>query len=26
MNPVELTLEDIAEKFGVSVEQLKIKK
>lgn len=27
MNPVtELTLDDIAEKFGVSVEQLKIKK
>ena len=26
MNPVELTLEDIAEKFGVSVDQLKIKK
>jgi len=26
MNPVELTLEQIAEKFGVSVEQLKIKK
>ena len=26
MNPVELTLEDIAEKFGVSVNQLKIKK
>lgn len=26
MNPVELTLEDIAAKFGVSVDQLKIKK
>ena len=26
MNPVELTLEDIAEKFDVSVDQLKIKK
>ena len=27
MNPVtELTLEDIAEKFGVSVDQLKVKK
>jgi len=26
MNPVELTLDEIAEKFGVSVEQLKIKK
>jgi hypothetical protein len=26
MNPVELTLDEIASKFGVSVEQLKIKK
>jgi len=26
MNPVELTLEQIAEKFGVSVDTLKIKK
>ena len=26
MNPVELTLEDIAEKFDVSVDQIKIKK
>ena len=26
MNPVELTLDEIAEKFGVSVDQLKIKK
>ena len=26
MNPVELTLDEIATKFGVSVEQLKIKK
>src|SRR5210317_1951397 len=26
MNPVELTLVEIASKFGVSVEQLKIKK
>ena len=26
MNPVELTLEEIAEKFGVSVDKLKIKK
>jgi phage baseplate assembly protein gpV len=26
MNPVELTLEEIAEKFGVSVDQIKIKK
>jgi len=26
MNPVELTLDEIAAKFGVSVEQLKIKK
>ena len=26
MNPVELTLDEIAKKFGVSVEQLKIKK
>lgn len=26
MNPVELTLEDIAAKFGVSVNQIKIKK
>ena len=26
MKPIELTLDEIAEKFGVSVEQLKIKK
>ena len=26
MNPVELTLDEIAAKFGVSVDQLKIKK
>ena len=26
MNPVELTLDEIASKFGVSVEQLKMKK
>ena len=26
MNPVELTLDEIAEKFGVSVDKLKIKK
>ena len=26
MNPVELTLQEIAEKFGVSVDKLKIKK
>ena len=26
MNPVELTLDEIASKFGVSVDQLKIKK
>ena len=26
MNPVELTLEDIAEKFGVSVDRIKVKK
>ena len=26
MNPVELTLEEIAEKFGVPVDKLKIKK
>ena len=26
MNPVELTLDEIAEKFGVSVDQLKIRK
>jgi hypothetical protein len=26
MNPVEITLDEIAEKFGVSVQQLKIKK
>jgi hypothetical protein len=26
MNPVELTLEEIADKFGVSVDRLKIKK
>ena len=26
MNPVELTLEEIAEKFGVSVDKLRIKK
>ena len=26
MNPVELTLDEIAERFGVGVEQLKIKK
>ena len=26
MNPVELTLDEIAEKFGVSVDRLKIKK
>ena len=26
MNPVELTLEEIAEKFGVTVDKLKIKK
>ena len=26
MNPVELTLEDIAAKFGVSVDRIKVKK
>ena len=26
MNPVELTLDEIAEKFGVSVDKLKIKR
>ena len=26
MNPVELTLDEIAEKFGVSVDKIKIKK
>ena len=26
MNPVELTLDEIAEKFGISVDKLKIKK
>ena len=26
MNPVELTLDEIAKKFGVSVDKLKIKK
>ena len=26
INPVELTLEDIAEKFGVSVDRIKVKK
>ena len=26
MNPVELTLDEIAEKFGVSVDRIKIKK
>jgi hypothetical protein len=26
MNPVEITLDEIAEKFGVSVDKLKIKK